>query len=648
MKSSLPRLDPAEIEQAIAKNVQQIETNPQSAEVHANLGDLYAQQERRQLAIQHYRQAIALRPDFKSAYQNLAELLLVQGKAEQAIAVYRQGVKNNPQNPDYLFSLACALAAQKKWLRASNNYQKAAQLEPSARVYYHWGIADYERKEYEQGRSHLQKAAELEPSAEIFYYWGLTNFALKEYGAAESCLQKAIALKQDYTLAYYQLGKLWQEQRQWQQAISAYLQAIEIEPIVPVLVEMGGVYRELQQFDLALTCFRQALGDVSKEDDLEELVVAGYQQTLSEYPEASVELYYQLGKLLRAKGSFPQAIAAYLKSIQLDPFFRNAYIDLQYTPIAKELFPELIKVYRQIVSDHPEITIAWGNLGDALTQENRVEEAIECYRTGSYQQAIKAYPALAKLDWPTEKKSGPDFIIAGASKSGTSSIYYYLSRHPQVLLSHKKELDFYWQHFERGIDWYLAHFPTITDRPDFLTGEATPNYLRFPQVAERIKDTSPQTKIIILLRNPVDRVISWHYHKFNTGLTKLNLATAITTEIDRLATISEAQITKTGFYEPDNIMSSLYLYKLKPWIETLGREQFLIIKSEDFYLHPAIHMEQVFKFLNLPSYSLAHYPQVNAGSYQDTDPELRKILVDYFAPYNQQLEKYLGMEFGWE
>jgi hypothetical protein len=59
-------------------------------------------------------------------------------------------------------------------------------------------------------------------------------------------------------------------------------------------------------------------------------------------------------------------------------------------------------------------------------------------------------------------------------------------------------------------------------------------------------------------------------------------------------------------------------------------------------------MEQVFKFLDLPSCPLNNYPKVNSGSYQDADPALRETLVKYFAPYNRQLEKYLGMEFGWE
>ena len=715
----MSELKPVEIEAAIAQCQQQIASNPQTAQLYVQLGNLYARQQQWRQAIENYRQAVALKPnlieahrrlaavlnqrgrrneaanhlfeafrfqpelaspkqhyelardlqqqdkfsraiasyrqaielqpDFIAAYQALADLLQQQGKAEIAIETYRQGVKHNPRNPAYTFALASALAAEKKWHRACNNYQLTAELEQSARVYSSWGIACYELEEYAAAQSRFQQAAQLERSAETYYYWGLTHLKLQEETQAESKWQQAISLDPSYVPAQYQLGKLWQNQRQWQEAISVHQQVLSLDPgFAPAAIDLGMIHRHLKQFDLAITYLHQALDCVAKASPLEKLAFKVYQQTIAEHPQATAELYYQLAKLLRARGYFPEAIAACSRTIELDPYLQEAYIDLQYTPTAKKLFPDLVRVYRQIVTEHPEITVAWGNLGDALTQLNRVEEAIECYRTGSYQQTIKINPDLAQLNWPTQKTKGPDFIIAGASKSGTSSIYFYLSRHPQVFLSHKKEIDFYWQHYNRGVDWYLAHFPTITDRPDFLTGEATPNYLRFPKVAERIKVTFPQTKIILLLRNPVDRAISWHYHKLRTGLTKLNLATAISQEIDRLTTVTEAEIINTGFYNPDNILSSLYIYKIKPWMEILGREQFLILKSEDFYLDPSANMERVFKFLDLPSYSLKKYPKVNAGSYDNADPQLRKILAEYFAPYNQQLEAYLGLKFGWE
>ena len=677
----LSQLNSVQIERAIARYLQQIATSVQPAEVYLDLGDLYARQEQWQKAVESYRQAITLKedfaeahrhlagilrqkgnlsqaanhlfkafklqpdsatakqhyelgqtlrnqdkparaiacyraaiesqPDFWEAYHTLSELLTERGKDERAIEVYRQGVRHNPHNADYYFALASALAARKKWVRACNNYRPAAELKPSAKVYYRWGLALNELQEYER---------------------------------AQSCFQQAIALEDDYLEAYYQLGVLWQARQQWQRAIAAYTKVVSLDPhFAPASVNMGDVYRHLQQYDLAIACYRRGIEYID-ESSLDK-AFAGYQQTLEQHPQATAALYYQLAKLLRAKGRFPDAIAAYCRSIELDPNFKNAYIDLQYTPVGKQA--TLIEFYRQIVSKHPKITIAWGNLGDALTQQGRISEAIDCYRTCSYQKAVQTYPSLAKLDWKKQQESGPDFIIAGASKSGTSSIYYYLSRHPRVLLSHKKEIDFYWKNFDRGIDWYLAHFPSISDRLDFLTGEATPNYLRFPQVAQRIKDTFPQTKIIILLRNPVDRAISWHYHKLNTGLTKVDLETAISTEIDRLATVSEAEIINTGFYDPDNIMSSLYIYKIKAWIELLGREQFLILKSEEFYDNPLKAMTQVFNFLGIPNCTLDHYPKVNAGSYDGVNPNIRKTLAEYFAPYNRQLEEYLDMKFNW-
>ncbi len=600
-------------------------------------------------AIACYRGAIDSQTDFFEAYQALGELLATQKKYEPVLEVYRLGVRNNPDDARYYFALAEALAAQEKWLWASKNYQKAAKFDPSVKVYYHWGLALYQLQEYVQAQKRFEQALNLKSDSEIYYHLGLTLHKLQKDSQAEECWQKAIALQDNYEEAYYQLGLLWQNQQQWNKASAVYRQMLSFNPNSAIALNaIGQIYHYLQQYDLAVACYTKAIQNSAEADSIETEAFTSYEAALAANPKVTAIDYFGLAKLFRAKSRFPKAITNYQKSLRLDPYFRDAYIALQYTPISKDKSTDLIEFYRQIVTENPDITIAWGNLGDVLTQQNLVSQAIECYRTGSYQKAIQTYPHLAKLNWQESKKCGPDFIIAGASKSGTSSIYFYLSRHPQILLSHTKEIDFYWQNFDRGIDWYLAHFPTITDQDDFLTGEATPNYLRFPQVAQRIKNTFPQTKIIILLRNPADRAISWHYHKLNTGLTNQDLSTAISEEITRLATVSEAEIVETGYYNPDNILSSLYIYKIRAWVEILGRKQFLFLKSEDFYSDPLGNMAQVFDFLGLPNCPLENYPKVNAGSYNQVDSKLRKTLVDYFAPYNRQLEEYLEIEFNWQ
>ena len=686
-QSSVSQLNQTKIQQEIAKCVERLAKEPNSAEIHLKLGHLYYQQQQWQEARQSYESALAIEPElaeaycsladiftnlakpgkaadrlykafelepesaapqqhyqlaqtlqkqnkpgraisayhraidrqpnFLAAYRSLGKLLTARGEQDKVISLYRQGARQNPQNFEFHLLLGQALAETQQWSEAIASYRIAAQLKPKL--------------------------------AKVYYYIGLALGEIQQTAEAQLLYKKAIALQADYWEAYFQLGILWHKQKKWEHAIAAYQKVRSLRgDFSGVLNKMAMAYRHLQQYDLAIACHREAIKNSTESSAIESKAIADHKITLAKFPEVSIQHYYQFAKLLRARGRFTQAIATYRQTIELDPYFRLAYIDLQYTPTVKNQLTKLIEFYRQILAKYPDITIAWGNLGDALTQQDRVDEAIACYQKACYQRAIQTYPHLNKLDWKEKQESGPDFIIAGASKSGTSSIYYYLDRHPQVLLSHKKEIDFFWKNFKRGIDWYLAHFPAITDRSNFFTGEATPNYLRFPHAAGRIKQTFPKTKIIILLRNPADRAISWHYHKFNTGLTNENLSTAIATEIDRLATITEEEITKTSFYDPDNIISSLYYYKLKPWIEILGREQFLILKSEDFYQDPAREMNKVHEFIGLSDCTLEKYPKVNGGNYNEADSALRNQLVEYFAPYNQRLEDYLGMKFNWD
>ena len=100
-------------------------------------------------------------------------------------------------------------------------------------------------------------------------------------------------------------------------------------------------------------------------------------------------------------------------------------------------------------------------------------------------------------------------------------------------------------------------------------------------------------------------------------------------------------------HNPDNIIGSLYVYKLKVWMELFDREQFCLIKSEDLYSNPGEVMKKVFAFLGLEDNPLSEYPKINAGSYNPISDELRKTLADYFQPHNQKLEEYLDMKLDW-
>ena len=186
------------------------------------LGQALKSQNKPAKAIACYRQAIESQPDFERAYKTLADLLLQQGKSERAIEVYRLGVKHNPQNSDYTFALASALAAQKKWVCVPVIiFNVPPNSLPAPKYIHSGGIAKYELGEYAAAQTYLQQAVELEPTAQTYYYLGLVWLELKQQNwsdRAESCWKKAIALKKDYILPYYQLGLLWQDQQQWQEA----------------------------------------------------------------------------------------------------------------------------------------------------------------------------------------------------------------------------------------------------------------------------------------------------------------------------------------------------------------------------------------------------------------------------------------------
>ncbi|MGL5881504.1 MAG: tetratricopeptide repeat protein [Xenococcaceae cyanobacterium] len=563
-----------------------------------------------------YRQAIALNPDAIEAYFQLGKLLTLEGYLDKAINIYRRAIQNHPDRVEFYYLLAEANLSQANCQEAVFCYRKAIELDPNAdRAYF--GLAEICRHR-------------------------------KNWTEAVSNYKKTLKINSNHYQACLQLGIIWQQQQQWEKAAAAYRQSILLNPnAIESYLNFASLLTKQSKYEAAFHNYRQVIQMSPNASINETQAIAGYRQALITNPNTTAKDRYQLAKLLRGKSHFAEAIEEYKKAIELDPNCYLAYIDIQYTPIESQQLHELIDFYRQLLQKHPHLAIAWGNLGDAFTQQGNLSEAIDCYQKSCFQIAIAANPKLAELDWKATKENPPDFIIIGASKCGTSSLHQYLGCHPQILLPHKKEIDFFWKNYDKGIDWYLAHFPTITDRADFLTGEATPNYIRFPEVAERIYRLSPQTKLILLLRNPIDRAVSWHYHKINTGLTKVKIEEAIALEIKQIEHFSENKIIKTAFYNPDNILSSLYIYKIREWLKYFAKEQLLILKSEDLYEKPAEIVKQVFDFLELPEYQLTKYPKVNVGSYSPISEELRNTLANYFQPYNQQLEEYLGRKFDW-
>ena len=255
----------------------------------------------------------------------------------------------------------------------------------------------------------------------------------------------------------------------------------------------------------------------------------------------------------------------------------------------------------------------------------------------------------------------PEFIIIGAQKGGTSSLYNYLIQHPWIASSARKEVHFFDSNFDRGCRWYQAQFPFAWHRSyarlrrqQLITGEASPYYIFHPFAARRIFEMLPRVKLVAVLRNPVDRAYSHYHHNVRRRRETLSFEEAIRAETERLAgerakMLKDSHFLSYNYSKYSYLARGVYIDQLQEWFRLFPTEQMLILKSEDLFADPATAYSQVLDFLNLPDWRPPRYDVYYAGNYRDKMPaELRRHLAEYFRPFNRRLYQFLGRDFGWD
>jgi hypothetical protein len=238
----------------------------------------------------------------------------------------------------------------------------------------------------------------------------------------------------------------------------------------------------------------------------------------------------------------------------------------------------------------------------------------------------------------------PDFIIVGTQRGGTTSLYRYLTAHPEIGQAFRKEVHFFDRYFDKGLDWYLAHFPLRGEFP--VVGEASPYYLFHPAAPARILAAVPQAKFIVLLRNPVDRAYSQYHMKVDRGLETLSFGEAIEREPERLA-VSDDPLDPAWRHH-SYLARGVYVDQIRRWFDCFPRDRFLIFKSEDFYAEPLPMLHQTQAFLGVSAHSPATLKIHHQADYVELDPATRRRVADYFVPHNRQLYDLLGRDFGWD
>lgn len=204
----------------------------------------------------------------------------------------------------------------------------------------------------------------------------------------------------------------------------------------------------------------------------------------------------------------------------------------------------------------------------------------------------------------------PSFIIIGTPKSGTTYLHDLLSQHPQLVPSRIKEPHYFDQHYRKGETYYKAMFPKTSDQR--MAYEASVNYFYSAHAAKRIKHDLPNCKIILLLRDPVERTFS-HFH-----MNKKDLKTKSFSE---LIEAENFENKRYGFVE-----KSKYSLYLPIWNELFSAEEFLILKSIDLFNEPEPLLRRITQFLVIENHDFKTGFVSNKGHYETIDPHSKATL----------------------
>jgi len=238
-----------------------------------------------------------------------------------------------------------------------------------------------------------------------------------------------------------------------------------------------------------------------------------------------------------------------------------------------------------------------------------------------------------------------EFIIMGTQKGGTTALANNISNHPDIYLDpnpnpFKSEIHFFDIYFKKGIDWYKRHF----DYSKKVVGEKTPDLMYLDYTFPYIQSINPYLKIILILRNPIDRAISaWKLNKkfFNETNT---FDEAIHLELNTKLNENKTFYTAATHY----LQRGLYYKQIQELLKWFNKDNLLILINEEVKTNMVTEYNRVYKFLNLEPYT--HDYQIIFESDSNStiiNKNLLTKLKKYFKKDVKNLEKFIGKKLNW-
>lgn len=241
----------------------------------------------------------------------------------------------------------------------------------------------------------------------------------------------------------------------------------------------------------------------------------------------------------------------------------------------------------------------------------------------------------------------PAFLILGAQKSGTTSLFYYLMQHPDIVPPVVPgELHYFDLRYALGPQWYLSNFPL--SRKGKITGEKSPYYLYHPLVPERSFAFDSSIRLIILLRDPAKRAYSHFNMLVRHGVEQRKLQVAIKEEMDRVESdhdrLARGEIDFSVAHQRYSYLArSRYVDQLDRWTKFFPRKQIYLETAERFSREPQMVCSEIFSFLNLPSAAISTRKRYNAYAYNSLSETDQKWLAQFFRQSNSRLADSYGV-----
>jgi len=249
----------------------------------------------------------------------------------------------------------------------------------------------------------------------------------------------------------------------------------------------------------------------------------------------------------------------------------------------------------------------------------------------------------------------PSYLIIGAMRSGTSALLKHIACSPEIIAHFGQEIHYFDRHFQHGVAWYHAHFAWFGRGPARITGEKSVNYLFNPHAAARVRAYNEKIRLIVVLRNPVDRALS-HYRKSHFRDGRDPAATfeeALDLEASRAGPDLARMATDERHY-PSAVRwfsyqaKGHYAEQLERWFEHFPREQFLILRAEDYFARPQESLDQIADHIGIKRFELCEAPQKASGNQDPMSAATRQRLIEYYRPHNERLAQLLGHDFDWD